>query len=92
MQVLLAHYRRNYSSQKYYNQSSEIQLEDRRSKGTSKDASQWDKAFGFGDQSHFISFAGAPEATDSLYNGNGIKKTIAVEQIIENQENNSWLS
>ncbi|CAI7664892.1 hypothetical protein N7533_005790 [Penicillium manginii] len=89
LNVLLAHYRKEYSSQKYYNQSSEIQLGDRRTGTTSKTASQWDKATAFGDQSHLISFAGAPEAADSLYNENGIRKTVAVEQTVESRDSDS---
>ncbi|KAJ5983469.1 hypothetical protein N7481_005568 [Penicillium waksmanii] len=89
LNVLLAHYRKNYSSQKYYNQSSEIQLGDRKTGSTSKNASQWDKATNFGDQSHLISFAGAPEAADSLYNENGIRKTVAVEQTVESRDSDS---
>ncbi|KAJ5089603.1 hypothetical protein N7532_008287 [Penicillium argentinense] len=86
---LLAHYKRNYSSQKYYNQSSDFQLGDRKSGGTSKNNSQWDKSPNFGDQSHLISFAGAPEATDSVYNDDGIRKTVAVEQTVESRDSDS---
>ncbi|KAJ5596597.1 hypothetical protein N7450_003055 [Penicillium hetheringtonii] len=89
LNVLLAHYRKEYSSQKYYNQSSEIQLGERKTGNTSKNNSQWDKATNFGDQSHLISFAGAPEATDSIFNEDGIRKTVAVEQTIESRDSDS---
>lgn len=87
LNVLIAHYRKNYSSQKYYNRSSEVQLGDRSGKSgnNSKIGSAWDKAPNFGDQSHLISYAGAPEANDSAVftESYGIKKTVAVQQTVE---------
>ncbi|KAJ6161159.1 hypothetical protein N7470_004555 [Penicillium chermesinum] len=40
----------------------------------------------FGDQSHLITFAGAPEGNDSLYRENGIRKTVAMEQTVESAD------
>ncbi|KAJ5640441.1 hypothetical protein N7528_000066 [Penicillium herquei] len=91
LNVLIAFYRKNYSSQKYYNQSSELQLGDRKSGNNSKIASGWDKSPAFGDQSHLISYAGAPEANESgVFAGEfGIKKTVAVEQTVETRSADS---
>ncbi|KAJ5778077.1 hypothetical protein N7520_001323 [Penicillium odoratum] len=80
LNVLIAFYKKNYSSQKYYNQSSELQLADRKSGNNSKVG--WEKAPNFGDQSHLISYAGGPETNDSSV-FDGIRKTVAVEQTIE---------
>lgn len=83
LNVLIAHYRREYSSQKYYNQGSEIPLGDRKVGTGSKSGN-----FGpnFGDQSHLISYAGTPEGHDSIYPEDGIRKTVAVEQTVETAE------
>ncbi|KAJ5949045.1 hypothetical protein N7454_000629 [Penicillium verhagenii] len=78
--VLIAYYRKNYSSQKYYNQNSEVQLADRNTGTNSKAA--WEKPPNFGDQSHLISYAGGPEANESGV-FEGIRKTVAVEQTVE---------
>ncbi|KAJ5679328.1 hypothetical protein N7462_007572 [Penicillium macrosclerotiorum] len=89
LNVLLAHYKKNYSSQKYYNQSSELQLDTRKSLNNSKSGTRWDKSPNFGDQSHLISFAGTPEAADSVYNEDGIRKTVAVEQTVETADSDT---
>ncbi|KAJ5168355.1 uncharacterized protein N7482_003949 [Penicillium canariense] len=92
LNVLYAHYRRAYSSQKYYNQSSDVQLGDRKSGNNSHSAGRFGKTPNFGDQndqSHLISFAGAPDASDSIYNDDGIRKTIAVEQTVESTDSQS---
>ena len=80
LNVLIAHYRKEYSSQKYYQQGSEVPLGDRKVGTGSKSGN-----FGpnFGDQSHLISYAGAPEGNDSIFMESGIRKTVAVEQTIE---------
>ncbi|CAG7950036.1 unnamed protein product [Penicillium olsonii] len=85
LNVLLAYYKKEYSSQKYYQNGSNVPLSERKTGATSKAASEWDKATSFGDQSHLISFAGAPEAesADSIYNHDGIRKTVAVSQTVE---------
>ncbi|KAJ5982576.1 hypothetical protein N7451_012676 [Penicillium sp. IBT 35674x] len=80
LNVLIAYYRKNYSSQKYYNQSSELQLADRTNNTNPK--AGWQKAPNFGDQSHLISYAGGPEANESGV-FEGIRKTVAVEQTVE---------
>lgn len=80
LNVLINYYRKNYSSQKYYNQSSELQLADRTNNTNPK--AGWEKAPNFGDQSHLISYAGGPEANESGV-FDGIRKTVAVEQTVE---------
>ncbi|OQD87768.1 hypothetical protein PENANT_c005G10077 [Penicillium antarcticum] len=84
LNVLLAYYKKTVSD-KYYQHSSNMALSERERKSApSKVASEWDKATAFGDQSHLISFAGAPEASESSYNPeDGIRKTVAVSQTIE---------
>jgi hypothetical protein len=82
--VLLAYHKKKYSSQKYYQQSDNVALSERRSRApTSKAASEWDKSVAFGDQSHLISFAGPPEAAESVCTEDGIRKTVAVSQTVE---------
>jgi hypothetical protein len=84
LNVLLAYHKKNYSSQKYYNQhSTNVPLSDRKPGPTFKAASEWDKSVAFGDQSHLISFAGPPEAAESVCTDDGIRKTVAVSQTIE---------
>ncbi|KAJ5892609.1 hypothetical protein N7504_009300 [Penicillium tannophilum] len=80
LNVLINYYRKNYSSQKYYNQSSELQLADRTNNTNPK--AGWEKAPNFGDQSHLISYAGGLEANESGV-FDGIRKTVAVEQTVE---------
>jgi hypothetical protein len=84
LNVLLAYYKKTVSD-KYYQHSSNMALSERERKSApSKAASEWDKATAFGDQSHLISYAGAPEASESSYNPeDGIRKTVAVSQTIE---------
>ncbi|KAJ5460288.1 uncharacterized protein N7458_001840 [Penicillium daleae] len=92
LNVLYAHYRKEYSSQKYYNQSSDIRLGERKSGNNSQSASRFGKTPNFGDQndqSHLISFAGAPDAADSIYNDDGIRKTVAVSQTVESADGDS---
>lgn len=92
LNVLISHYKKEYSSQKYYNQGSEIQLGDRKSGNISQSASRFGKTPNFGDQndqSHLISFAGAPDASDSIYNDDGIRKTVAVSQTVESADGDS---
>ncbi|KAK4933865.1 hypothetical protein LTR66_015851 [Elasticomyces elasticus] len=88
LNVLLAHYRKKYSAQKYCSQNFSIALGDRNSETTYKNASQWDKVTNFGDQSHLISFAGTPQGS-SIYNEDGIRKTVAVEQTVESRDSKS---
>ncbi|KOS42477.1 hypothetical protein ACN38_g6635 [Penicillium nordicum] len=87
LNVMIAHYRRNYSSQKYYqNGGSSHPLSDRKTAPASNAATDWDKVTNFGDQSHLISFAGPPESVDpadSIHNHDGIRKTVAVSQSVE---------
>lgn len=87
LNVMIAHYRRNYSSQKYYqNGGSSHPLSDRKTAPASNAATDWDKVTNFGDQSHLISFAGPPEGVDpadSIHNHDGIRKTVAVSQSVE---------
>ncbi|KAJ5415707.1 hypothetical protein N7465_004402 [Penicillium sp. CMV-2018d] len=87
LNVMFAHYKKNYSSQKYYqNGGSSHPLSDRKSAPASNLATDWDKVTNFGDQSHLISFAGPPEgsgSTDSIHNQDGIRKTVAVSQTVE---------
>lgn len=87
LNVMFAHYRKNYSSQKYYqNGGSSHPLSDRKSAPASNVAADWDKVTNFGDQSHLISFAGPPEgvgSSDSIHNQDGIRKTVAVSQTVE---------
>lgn len=87
LNVMFAHYKKNYSSQKYYqNGGSSHPLSDRRSAPASNVAADWDKVTNFGDQSHLISFAGPPEgvdSADSIHNQDGIRKTVAVSQTVE---------
>lgn len=84
---MFAHYKKNYSSQKYYqNGGSSHPLSDRKSAPASNAATDWDKVTNFGDQSHLISFAGPPEGVDpadSIHNHDGIRKTVAVSQSVE---------
>lgn len=80
LNALIVYYRKNYSSQKYYNQSSEFQLADRTNNTNPK--AGWEKAPNFGDQSHLISYAGGLEANESGV-FDGIRKTVAVEQTVE---------
>lgn len=83
---MLAHYKKNHSSQKYYQNGSSHPLSDRKSAPASNVAPDWDKVTNFGDQSHLISFAGPPEAGDSaesIHNQDGIRKTVAVSQTVE---------
>lgn len=84
LNVLLAHYKKTVSD-KYYQHTSDVALSERERKSApSKVASEWDKVTAFGDQSHLISFAGAPEASESSYNPeDGIRKTVAMSQTIE---------
>ncbi|KAJ5107992.1 hypothetical protein N7456_004667 [Penicillium angulare] len=90
LNVLIAHYRKEYSSQKYYNQNSEVPLGDRKPTNNSKLGGSWDKSPNFGDQSHLISYAGAPEETGSgVFTEYGIKKTVAVEQTVESLDSDS---
>ncbi|GLI75379.1 hypothetical protein PoHVEF18_003633 [Penicillium ochrochloron] len=92
LNVLISHYKKEYSSQKYYNHGSEIQLGDRKSGNISQSASRFGKTPNFGDQndqSHLISFAGAPDASDSIYNDDGIRKTVAVSQTVESADGDS---
>ncbi|KAJ5779378.1 hypothetical protein N7457_007098 [Penicillium paradoxum] len=82
LNVMLAYYKKNYSSNKYYqNGGSTHPLSERA--GNSKAACEWDKVTNFGDQSHLISFAGVPDASESVYNQDGIRKTVAVSQTVE---------
>ncbi|CAI7653933.1 unnamed protein product [Penicillium viridicatum] len=87
LNVMFAHYKKNYSSQKYYqNGGSSHPLSDRKSAPASNLATDWDKVTNFGDQSHLITFAGPPEgngSTDSIHNQDGIRKTVAVSQTVE---------
>ncbi|KAJ5374991.1 hypothetical protein N7517_006997 [Penicillium concentricum] len=84
LNVMFAYYKKNYSSQKYYaNGGSTHPLSDRKSAPASNVATDWDKVTNFGDQSHLISFAGPPEAGESIYNQDGIRKTVAVSQTVE---------
>lgn len=65
---------------------------DHRSGNNSQSASRIGKMPIFGDQndqSHLISFAGAPDATDSIYNDDGIRKTVAVSQTVESADGDS---
>lgn len=89
LNVLFVHYRKNYSSQRYYNQSSDVQLGDRKSGNNSKSATRWEAPPNFGDQSHLISFAGTPDASESTYMENGITKTVAVSQTVESADGDS---
>jgi hypothetical protein len=83
LNVLLAHYKKTVSD-KYYQRSSNMALSERERKSApSKVASEWDKATAFGDQSHLISFAGAPEASEPYNPEDGIRKTVAVSQTVE---------
>ncbi|KAF4765366.1 hypothetical protein HAV15_003320 [Penicillium sp. str.  len=83
LNVLLAYHKKKYSSQ-YYQQSDNVALSERKSRApTSKAASEWDKSVAFGDQSHLISFAGTPEAAESVCTEDGIRKTVAVSQTVE---------
>lgn len=95
LNVLYAHYRKEYSSQRYYNQSSDIHMGDRKSGNNSQSGSRFGKTPNFGDQndqSHLISFAGTPEAADSIYNDDGIRKTVAVSQTVESADGDSHRS
>ncbi|KAI3294447.1 hypothetical protein DTO002I6_4616 [Penicillium roqueforti] len=85
LNVLLSHYKKNHSSQKYYNGASTHPLSDRKSAPASRTATDWDKVANFGDQSHLISFAGHPEAgeSESINDQEGIRKTVAVSQTVE---------
>ncbi|KAJ5597834.1 hypothetical protein N7537_007918 [Penicillium hordei] len=87
LNVMFVHYKKNYSSQKYYqNGGSSHPLSDRKSAPASNVATDWDKVTNFGDQSHLISFAGPPEggdSADSIHNQDGIRKTVAVSQVVE---------
>jgi hypothetical protein len=84
LNVMLVYYKKNYASQKYYqNGGSTHPLSDRKSAPASNVATDWDKATNFGDQSHLISFAGPPEGGESIYNQDGIRKTVAVSQTVE---------
>ncbi|OQE20737.1 hypothetical protein PENFLA_c016G10152 [Penicillium flavigenum] len=87
LNVMFAHYKKQYSSQKYYqNGGSTHPLSDRKSAPASNVATDWDKVTNFGDQSHLISFAGPPEAGESgesIHNQDGIRKTVAVSQTVE---------
>jgi hypothetical protein len=84
LNVMLAYYKKNYSSNPYYpNGGSTHPLSERKSAGGSKIASEWDKVPNFGDQSHLISFAGAPEPGETFFNHDGIRKTVAVSQTVE---------
>ncbi|KAJ5225621.1 hypothetical protein N7468_006846 [Penicillium chermesinum] len=83
LNVLIRHYRKEYASQKYYNQSSEVPLGDRKIASGSRSGNS---GLNFGDQSHLITFAGAPEGNDSLYRENGIRKTVAMEQTVESAD------
>ncbi|KAJ5138730.1 uncharacterized protein N7515_003578 [Penicillium bovifimosum] len=85
LNVMLAYYKKNYSSDPYYRTGGSTHpLSERKSAGGSKIASEWDKVTtNFGDQSHLISFAGAPEPGDTFFNQDGIRKTVAVSQTVE---------
>ncbi|CAI7645384.1 unnamed protein product [Penicillium glandicola] len=90
LNVMLAHYKKTYSSQKYYqNGGSTHPLSERKSAPGSNVSPDWDKTTTFGDQSHLISFAGPPEAgesseaVESIYNEGGIRRTVAVSQTVE---------
>jgi hypothetical protein len=87
LNVMFAHYKKQYSSQKYYqNGGSSHPLSDRKSAPPSNVATDWDKVTNFGDQSHLISFAGPPEdgeSGESIHNQDGIRKTVAVSQTVE---------
>ncbi|KAJ5641417.1 hypothetical protein N7490_005417, partial [Penicillium lividum] len=82
LNLLIAHHCKNLSSNKSYNQSSDIQLGKRRSGTSIKPASEWTKSPAFGDQSHLISYADALEH-NSPHAEDGIWKTISVLQTIE---------
>ncbi|CAG7951317.1 unnamed protein product [Penicillium nalgiovense] len=91
LNVMFAHYKKQYSSQKYYqNGGSTHPLSDRKSAPASNAGTDWDKVTNFGDQSHLISFAGPPEAGESggesVYNQDGIRKTVAVSQTVERSQ------
>ena len=92
LNVLYAHYRRETSSQRYYDQGSDIQMRARKSGNTSHLASHRTNVPDFGsqtDQSHLISFAGAPEVANSIYEEDGIRKTVAMSQTVENAASGS---
>lgn len=88
LNVLFVHYKKGYSSQRYYNPSSDVQLGDRKSGTNSKSATRWEPPSNFGDQSHLISFAGAPDA-ESTHVEDGIRKTVAVSQTVESADGDS---
>ncbi|KAJ5205945.1 hypothetical protein N7491_003431 [Penicillium cf. griseofulvum] len=84
LNAMFVYYKKNYASQRYYqNGGSTHPLSDRKSAPASNVAADWDKATNFGDQSHLISFAGPPEGDESIYNQDGIRKTVAVSQTVE---------
>ncbi|KAJ5544983.1 hypothetical protein N7535_006629 [Penicillium sp. DV-2018c] len=85
LNVMLAYYKNNYSSNPYYQTGGSTHpLSERKSAGGSKIASDWDKVTNnFGDQSHLISYAGAPEPGEAFFNQDGITKTVAVSQTVE---------
>jgi hypothetical protein len=87
LNVLIAHYKKEYSSQKYYAHGSDMHLGDR-SQG-SKAAARWETAPNFGDESHLVTYAGTPATDESLHNVDGIRKTVAVEQTVESASNDS---
>ncbi|KAI2794928.1 hypothetical protein POX_a01529 [Penicillium oxalicum] len=92
LNVLYAHYRRETSSQRYYDQGSDIQMRARKSGNNSHLASHRTNVPDFGsqtDQSHLISFAGAPEVANSIYEEDGIRKTVAMSQTVENAASGS---
>lgn len=89
LNVLFVHYRKNYSSQRYYNRSSDVQLGDRKSGNNSTSATLWEPSSKYGDQSHLISFAGTPDASGSTYMVDGIRKTVAVSQTVESADGDS---
>ncbi|KAJ5117392.1 hypothetical protein N7448_011024 [Penicillium atrosanguineum] len=87
LNVLLAHYKKEYSSQKYYEQGSDMHLGDR-SQG-SKAATRWENAPNFGDESHLVTYAGTPATNESIHNVDGIRKTVGVEQTVESASSDS---
>lgn len=81
LNVLFAHYKREYSSQKYYALGSDTRLGNQ-SEG-SKAASRWENALTQGDESHLVSFADTPATNELVHNDDGICKTVAVSQTVE---------
>ncbi|KAJ5899705.1 hypothetical protein N7495_004449 [Penicillium taxi] len=83
LNVLISYARRNYSSQKYYHEATNVPLDGQKSVRNSKNP---DMSANFGDQSHLISFVGVPGASDEVdltSPDDGIVKTVAVSQTIE---------